>query len=65
MREDAPDFSLVTVYIKNETVDVWYVFISPADSNMWGADFLDETTMLEVDKSTDEGVFAIDINDLD
>ena len=47
MRDDAPDFDFVTVYIENETIDVWYLFISPSDSDMWGVDYLDETTILE------------------
>lgn len=50
MRDDLPDLDFVTVYIQNQTIEVWYVFLSPSDSNMWGADFLDETTILETDE---------------
>ena len=100
MRDDAPDIDFVTVYVENDTIDVWYVFISPSDSEMWGVDYLDETTILEmedsvgflfpvtdetitydlmavdedldtysfsfeVDYSTDEDTFLIEISDLD
>ena len=47
MRDDAPDLDLVTVYVENETIEVYYLFISPSDSQMWGVDYLDETTTLE------------------
>jgi hypothetical protein len=100
MRDDTPDIDFVTVYVENDTIDVWYVFISPSDSEMWGVDYLDETTILEmedsvgflfpvtdetttydlmavdedldtysfsfeVDYSTDEDTFLIEISDLD
>ncbi len=100
MRDDTPDFDFVTVYIRNETIDVWYIFISPSDSNMWGVDYLDESTVLstnksvgflfpagsdaitydllavdedmdtyrfsfEVDSSSDDSVFAIEVSDLE
>lgn len=40
--------SLIEIGIRNDTpFDMMYVFISPADSRMWGADLLDENTILE------------------
>ena len=49
LTDDPPDMEYVTVYIQNETIDVWYVFISPSDSDYWGVDYLDEVTILETD----------------
>jgi hypothetical protein len=47
MRKDAPDFDFVTMTIGNETgYDVHYLFVSPADSDAWGVDLLDEDTIL-------------------
>jgi hypothetical protein len=44
----APDFSYTTVEIDNDTdYDIWYLFFSPGDSQMWGVDQLDKTTILE------------------
>ena len=43
----APDFNLVTVHVLNSTgKEVQYLFISPNDSDAWGADLLDENTTL-------------------
>ena len=47
MRDDEPDMDFVTVYVENDTIEVWYVFISPEDSEMWGVDYLDESTVLD------------------
>jgi hypothetical protein len=45
--EDAVAFSFTTVTIDNATdYDLWYIFFSPGDSNMWGVDQLDEATIL-------------------
>jgi hypothetical protein len=39
---------LATVELTNETgYDMWYVFLSPGDSMMWGVDMLDDETILE------------------
>ena len=44
--DDAPELDFVNVYIQNETISVYYIFLSPADSDMWGVDYLDEYTIL-------------------
>jgi hypothetical protein len=45
--EEAVAFSFTTVTIENATdYDLWYIFFSPGDSNMWGVDQLDEETIL-------------------
>lgn len=49
LAEDAPDIKTVEIYIQNDTVPIHFVFISPGDSEMWGVDFLDENTILEVE----------------
>lgn len=49
LTEDPPDMNFVNIYIENETIDVYYIFISPSDSEMWGVDYLDETTILETE----------------
>ena len=47
LNKSAPDFNLVTVHVKNSTgQEVQYLFISPNDSDAWGADLLDENTTL-------------------
>ena len=39
--------SLAMVNLRNDTgYDMYYVFLSPGDSNMWGIDMLDATTVL-------------------
>ncbi len=47
--DEAPELSYVTVYIQNETVPIYYIFLSPFDSDMWGVDYLDENTTLDTD----------------
>lgn len=43
---DLPE--LATVDFTNDTgYDIWYLFFSPGDSNMWGIDMLDDETILE------------------
>lgn len=49
LTDDPPDMDFVTIYIQNETVPIWYVFISPSDSSYWGVDYLDETTILDTE----------------
>jgi hypothetical protein len=45
--EDAPEFTFTTVTIENATdYDIWYLFFSPGDSEMWGVDQLDRSTIL-------------------
>ena len=42
---EMPD--LAEVSLTNDTgYDMWYIFFSPGDSNMWGVDMLDEETIL-------------------
>ncbi|MEE8440524.1 MAG: hypothetical protein V3S41_02290 [Spirochaetia bacterium] len=42
---DMPD--LAEVYLTNVTgYDMWYIFLSPGDSSMWGVDMLDDETIL-------------------
>ncbi len=48
--DDPPDMSFVNIYIRNETIPVWYIFISPSDSTYWGVDYLDETTILDTEE---------------
>lgn len=45
--EEAPDLDFVNVHIQNETISIYYIFLSPGDSDMWGVDYLDEYTILE------------------
>jgi len=43
----APDFTLATVEVTNNTgYEIEYLFISPEDTDAWGADLLDEETTL-------------------
>lgn len=43
--QEAPDFSLATVHIENNTGhELEYLFVSPNDSDAWGVDLLDENT---------------------
>ena len=43
----APNFDFTTVTIENDTgYDIWYLFFSPGDSDMWGVDQLDKSTIL-------------------
>ena len=51
MVDDAPDLEFVTIYIENDTLPIYYIFISPSDSEYWGVDYLDETTILEMEES--------------
>ena len=46
--EQGADFNFTTVTLENATdYELWYIFFSPGDSNMWGVDQLDEETILE------------------
>lgn len=49
LTEEAPDFYFVDIYFQNETIPIYYIFISPSDSEMWGVDYLDETTILDTE----------------
>ncbi len=43
--QEAPDFTLATVHIENNTGhELQYLFVSPDDSDAWGVDLLDEET---------------------
>jgi hypothetical protein len=47
LKNEGPDFSYATVRLDNETdYDIWYLFFSPGDSQMWGVDQLDRETIL-------------------
>lgn len=47
MAEEEPYFDFITLDIYNEIeTEVFYIFVSPADSNMYGVDLLDETTTI-------------------
>ncbi len=47
LNDDAPDFDLVTLNLRNDTgYDMVYIFFSPDDSEMWGVDQLDDETIL-------------------
>jgi hypothetical protein len=56
---DLPE--LATVTFTNDTgYDIWYVFFSPGDSNMWGIDMLDDETILEAGETVSLFVPATD-----
>jgi len=45
--DEPPAFNFTTVTIENATdVEIWYLFFSPGDSEMWGVDQLDRETIL-------------------
>lgn len=47
LKNDEPDFTYTTVRLANGTdYDIWYLFFSPGDSQMWGVDQLDRETIL-------------------
>ncbi len=47
MSEESPDFNFITLEIDNQIqTEIYYMFISPADSNMYGVDLLDEATTI-------------------
>jgi hypothetical protein len=47
LNEEAPNFDFVQVDLINETdYEIWYLFFSPGDSDMWGVDQLDKDTIL-------------------
>jgi len=47
MSEESPDFNFITLEVDNEIqTEIYYMFISPADSNMYGVDLLDEETTI-------------------
>jgi hypothetical protein len=51
LTEDPPDIEFVTIHVRNDTLALYYVFISPDDSSYWGVDYLDEDTILDMDES--------------
>ncbi|MCK5201443.1 MAG: hypothetical protein KAR21_23980, partial [Spirochaetales bacterium] len=47
MAEEEPHFDFMTLDIYNEIkTEIYYIFVSPADSNMYGVDLLDEVTTI-------------------
>lgn len=47
MSEEEPYFEFVTLDIYNDIeTEIYYIFVSPADSNMYGVDLLDEVTTI-------------------
>ena len=47
LNRTAPEFALATLAVENDTGhELQYLFISPADSEIWGADLLDEESTL-------------------
>jgi hypothetical protein len=47
LNSSAEELTFVTLYVENATdVEIDYLFISPADSEAWGVDLLDEDTVL-------------------
>jgi hypothetical protein len=45
--DEAPEFTFTTVTLANATdEEIWYLFFSPGDSDMWGVDQLDQATIL-------------------
>jgi hypothetical protein len=47
LNDTSPDFTLFTLEVTNNTgYEIDYLFISPNDSDAWGADLLDEETTL-------------------
>ncbi len=47
MSEEEPYFEYVTLDIYNDIeTEIYYIFVSPADSNMYGVDLLDEVTTI-------------------
>ena len=48
----APEFDLIEVQLTNETgFELWYLFMSPEDSQMWGVDQMDSGTTLGTGKT--------------
>ena len=47
LTDEPPEFDYITVHIENDTIPVWYIFLSPTDSRYYGVDYLDETTILD------------------
>jgi hypothetical protein len=46
--DEPPNLEFITLNVTNETdYSMYYVYISPEDSRMWGVDLLDENTILE------------------
>jgi hypothetical protein len=47
LNDEAPSFSFATIELANDTdYEIWYLFFSPGDSDMWGVDQLDKDTIL-------------------
>ncbi len=62
LNASAPDFTLATIHIDNNTGhDLQYLFVSPDDSKAWGVDLLDEETTI-ADGDTHSFVLAVGKN---
>jgi hypothetical protein len=47
LEEDDPGMDYLTIEFTNETeYEIFYVFVSPSDSNMWGVDMMDDEQTL-------------------
>jgi hypothetical protein len=58
--DEPPAENYVELTIENGLdYDVYYLFVSPSDSDMWGADILDEETILS---SGDEATFFVPLD---
>ena len=47
LTDQLPEMDLVTINIRNDTVPIHYLFISPGDSDMWGIDYLGESATFD------------------
>jgi TolB-like protein len=47
LTDQLPEMDLITINFRNDIVPIHYLFISPADSEMWGIDFLGETASFD------------------
>ena len=54
LSDSPPEVEYISLEIvNNASYDMWFVFLSPADSNMWGVDLLDEESILEAGASAE------------
>ncbi len=52
LKSSPKDFTFVKLQIENKTdYDMYYLFMSPSDSDAWGVDLLDEDTILSAGES--------------
>jgi TolB-like protein len=71
LTDQLSEMEMVTVNFRNDVAPIHYLFISPGDSEMWGIDYLGETTTFDSDetvsflfpvssKPTDYDLIAVD-----